>query len=1357
MPNEFDDPSFLSGLSTEGPQGGAPDPFNPPEPKKRPWFDLGDTLMAVPRGVVGAVKGVYNLADTVTMDALPDWNKNPFGESTSFSGSLVEGAAQFTAGFIPFGGFGAVGGILGGAGKVGKILGTARSLDKAAEGAGFIANVTGSAVRRVTLGSAAAGFTAFDGHSGRLSDLIESYPSLANPVTGFLSAKPGDSEVVGRLKNALEQAGMGAFTEAVLLGLKGIRAGQRVRDAGGTPAEVDAAVLAEAPTEQVAKAYRASQGQPALDEFGNPLGFTDEAQAAGQARILEKETALAKLTPEESAAMGAKAQAKYPGLSERDAVARMIRDEAGKTDAGQGQGKPLSPEAQKSFDERMAQKAAQAAEDAQAKVPDVSATPAQRTRLPMLRDLGLDDAAVARFTKAFESKSQALEETFGAGAGVPSGEIANLNPRNLTAADRLQAGLEAADLNLSHFNTTEAADALHRTIEDLYRPEMAADIKALGKQTFEAQTRAALAETAELVGTKNPDVFAAQVAVRSGRTLQTLEELAPRIQSDAILLKAGGKSHINLVKEMNLAAENAGGRNIDAILMDLTRSLQTNAALEASVKGQRAQVARIFGNFRNEVPDFNIPPELQRLAADPVRLSKMVQEAGGREALVKAFNKHAKAFEMGGDEALRKAMRTTVGTKFLNMTVEAFMGAVLSSPKTFVVNFFGHTVGAFYLPLERAFGSMLIRGSGGRLAPALDVAMQAPIVRDSMAQLTAIKTSAAEAFTMLRESGFSPESTLTDARLTERFARNPAITAENAGLSADSIAGQAVNWIGKAARFPTAVLQTADVFSKNTINRAYARGRLQGEALDAVAAGKLRADQVAGHVEQRLLDLTMEGQAYTQKAVIENGLKIARQEGMKDPAAIEKFVVDFYNKTFDPSLAALSKEAVTHTEVATFTNAQLPGTLTHSIQRLVSKHPSMRLVAPFVNTPANLLKFAAQRVDAVSVTRYVVGRVWPRTMPAIEETSSAFLRDMLSGDPVRAANAVGRVSLGISAMTFFTHEALSGNITGHGPSDPHQRRALLDSGWLPYAFKVGDRYISYQRLDPFGTIIGTAADYAEALNHAEDIGDEDVSHIGMGMAIAMANNFTNKSYLTGVANLIGALQAPEKKLPEFFRRQVAAFVPNVLATAGYGVGQDAYARDVRSFMDAVKAKIPGLSDTVAPRRNILGEPLERPRATDSKNPVLETAVEMWDPIQYNRTKDDTVRQELAALGHSWEPPKRTMNGQDLIDLPLGKTNAYDRWQELQGQVVLGGRNLRQALLSEIRSAAYQRLTPESVDGLVSPRVDRISSIVASYRARALKQLFVEAPALKEQNTAYTLARKQRRRGIESSILPKIGQ
>lgn len=71
-----------------------------------------------------------------------------------------------------------------------------------------------------TVAGAAADFSVFDPHEERLSNLIESFPALQNPVTGYLAADEDDGEFEGRIKGVLEGAGMGALLEPFMYGLR---------------------------------------------------------------------------------------------------------------------------------------------------------------------------------------------------------------------------------------------------------------------------------------------------------------------------------------------------------------------------------------------------------------------------------------------------------------------------------------------------------------------------------------------------------------------------------------------------------------------------------------------------------------------------------------------------------------------------------------------------------------------------------------------------------------------------------------------------------------------------------------------------------------------------------------------------------------------------------------------------------------------------------------------------------------------------------------------------------------------------------------------------------------------------------
>lgn len=171
------------------------------------WDSVGDIALAPVRGVLGAAEGVYSLADTLLFDFLPDAEENfGLGGSKSFAGSAIETLFQFGAGFAAPG----VGGLsiaskLGRVGKIKKLSDATDKVIKSQQAANrFIPALLlarGKDAVRYGVAGEIAGFTVFQGHEQRLSNLIQEFPSLENPISEFLAADEDDPELVGRLKD----------------------------------------------------------------------------------------------------------------------------------------------------------------------------------------------------------------------------------------------------------------------------------------------------------------------------------------------------------------------------------------------------------------------------------------------------------------------------------------------------------------------------------------------------------------------------------------------------------------------------------------------------------------------------------------------------------------------------------------------------------------------------------------------------------------------------------------------------------------------------------------------------------------------------------------------------------------------------------------------------------------------------------------------------------------------------------------------------------------------------------------------------------------------------------------------------
>jgi len=120
--------------------------------------------------------------------------------------------------------------------------------------------------------------------------------------------------------------------------------------------------------------------------------------------------------------------------------------------------------------------------------------------------------------------------------------------------------------------------------------------------------------------------------------------------------------------------------------------------------------------------------------------------------------------------------------------------------------------------------------------------------------------------------------------------------------------------------------------------------------------------------------------------------------------------------------------------------------------------PITKAVLPFIRTPTNLFKFAIERSPAAPILR-------------------EWRKDFAAGGAKRDL-AVARATVGTAMGTLFAYLAEQGHITGSAPRDRNKRALMMADGWQPYSIKIGDKFYSYQRLDPFALTIGAAADIA---------------------------------------------------------------------------------------------------------------------------------------------------------------------------------------------------------------------------------------------------------------------------------------
>jgi len=195
--------------------------------------------------------------------------------------------------------------------------------------------------------------------------------------------------------------------------------------------------------------------------------------------------------------------------------------------------------------------------------------------------------------------------------------------------------------------------------------------------------------------------------------------------------------------------------------------------------------------------------------------------------------------------------------------------------------------------------------------------------------------------------------------------------------------------------------------------------------------------------------------------------------------------------------------------------------------------------------------------------------------------------------------------------------------------------------------------------------------------------------------------------------------------------------------------EDPFDREVRSMMDVVWKRMPGFRGSLPIKRNMFGEPVE-PTQNFAHNKFLlgeDSSIAPWvalaNPISYSTVSDDVLDKEIAALGRGFAPPNAKRGGIELKLLTNegSEQTAYDRWQQLQGEVELDGKTLREAMTEVIKEPGYQVLPLESDDDLDSPRIRVLRKLINKFRDSAYSQVLQEFPEARQQ----TIDRLKRKR------------
>ena len=436
----------------------------------------------------------------------------------------------------------------------------------------------------------------------------------------------------------------------------------------------------------------------------------------------------------------------------------------------------------------------------------------------------------------------------------------------------------------------------------------------------------------------------------------------------------------------------------------------------------------------------------------------------------------------------------------------------------------------------------------------------------------------------------------------------------------------------------------------------------------------------------------------------EQAFSAGRARNLKGDDLVD-FIADFI---VDPPQYAIERNIAEARYISLQKEFDVPG---KALKTLVQTIPGLRWFVPFLRTPYNMFKWSF-------IDHTPLGLFWGDT------------KRMMDLGGAQRDEAYSRIAIGTTFGMLTAIETWGGNITGWsragfdkrritggGPVNPAERRTERRLGVGRYAFRVGDTYYSYAGMEPFSSTIGLWADVGEIIASGHLDKEEDKQELIAAVIAGTAYNMTNKSFMQGFATMIEMMSDPTRysksAVDNFMRSVVPRFVTQMERV------HDPVMREARSYVDEIKAQIPGLSETLLPRVDLWGRDAMMGIPTPGGGSNLAWGPDIASPIFLSKYKENPVDLELRRMRVHLTPPDDTLKLPQMEEpLRLTDDERYF-YQRRTGEIAF------KELSKLIESPKYARYKKQSEKGnkLVTERlVLRIRGVHRTAKDAALREL-----------------------------------
>lgn len=225
----------------------------------------------------------------------------------------------------------------------------------------------------------------------------------------------------------------------------------------------------------------------------------------------------------------------------------------------------------------------------------------------------------------------------------------------------------------------------------------------------------------------------------------------------------------------------------------------------------------------------------------------------------------------------------------------------------------------------------------------------------------------------------------------------------------------------------------------------------------------------------------------------------------------------------------------------------------------IGKVKPLRFVVPFIQTPINVAKFGAEATPLGGASTLVQG-------------SEKLGREEFN-------RRMGSAIMGTSVLTALAMYFSEDKIIGRAPRTKKERDAFYAQGKLPYSVKIGDQWVQFNRMpDPIATHLSLVSTMYDTFKETDR---EPTSTQIQSAVFSIMRSFADRTFLSGVADLMNAIEEPERYGGRFTRNLVSSLaVPASSLSRNIAKSMDRTVRKPESTIQSIQANIPGLSKRV---------------------------------------------------------------------------------------------------------------------------------------------------------------------------------